>query len=134
MPVTADAYDPGCGTDGRCTPSGFIAKFSPTGTLLASTFFEGVRAVQLASDEKVVVIGTSWSRDFPLVDAPPHPRTPSLFFGLMYVSVFDKGLASLVRSGFVADQQYLPAQGILAVRDGFAFVAAQVGPQAGMSA
>ena len=108
---------------------GFDLSAACSGFLYALTV--GAQFIESGAHNKVVVIGASASRDFPLVDAPPRPRTP---FEVMYVSVFDNRLTSLVRSGFLSDQQYLPAQGVLAVRDGFGFVAAQLDPQAGMPA
>jgi hypothetical protein len=139
MLATAGAYDPGCGTDGACNGSfdAFITKFGPTGAVLASTFFggsefDGGRAVQLTAGGNLVVLGTTQSRDFPLVDASPSPRTPGINSEHTYLAVFDDGLTALVRSEFVVDQQFLPNVAVLAVRDGFGFVAGQVTPLTGM--
>ncbi len=140
MPATPGAYDQRCGTDEACNGSfdGFIVKFSPTGSLLASTFLGGSeldmgRAVELTSGGKVVALGTTQSRDFPLLNASPSPRTPGVNFEHTYVAVFDDRLTALTRSGFVVDEQFLPNVAVLAVRDGFWFVAGQVTPLTGMA-
>ena len=138
MPVTAGAVRPRCQAEGGFTCSdAFIAKFSSTGSLVASTFFGGIgtdysRGVQATSDGRVIVVGGTQSRDFPVVNASPSPRPPFVNAEQTYVSVLDDSLTRLMQSGFAGNQQFLPNGGLLALRDRFEFVAAQVTPASGL--
>jgi hypothetical protein len=140
MPVTTGALDARCGIDGACDGSmdAFVARFSATGALLASTYYGG-RGVDLGlgvlvrPDGRPVVLGSTQSPDFPLVDAvPPRRWSPSINFEHVFLSQFDAALQRVTRAEFVADEQYLPNIGRLAESGGFAHAVGQVFPRTGL--
>jgi hypothetical protein len=140
MPVTIGAIDQRCGVDGACDGSldGFVAKFNQTGALLASTYYGGRGVdvgldVRVRSDGRPVMLGSTQSPDFPLVDSvPPRRWTPSVNFAHVFLSQFDPSLQRVARSEFVADEQYLPNIGRLVASGGFAHTAGQVFPHTGL--
>ena len=141
MPVTAGAADTRCGSDGACDGSfdAFIARFSATGSLLASTFLGGSgldmgRAIAITPSGSVAALGTTQSADFSLTDPSASGRTPGVNFEHTYLAVFDDRLTTRTRALFVADQQFLPNVGLLASRSGFAYIAGQVTSFTGMPA
>jgi hypothetical protein len=140
MPVTVGASDTRCGGDGACNGSfdAFIAKFSPTGSLLASTFLGGGdldmgRAIAITRSGRIGALGTTQSADFPLTEPSASGRTPGVNVEHTYLALFDDGLMTQTRAMFVADQQYVPNVSVLTARQGFAFVAGQVTQSTGMA-
>lgn len=141
MPVTEGAIDTRCGSDGACDGSfdAFVAKFSPTGALLASTFYGGRaldlgRRVVIRPGGQVVIVGTSQSPDFPLIDAVASRRwTPGINFEHPFLAVLDDRLQRVTRSAFVLDEQYLPNVALLGASSGFAYVTGQVSPGTGLA-
>lgn len=129
MPSTTGAYQARCDPAGTCFDA-FVTKFSADGTLLASTFLGGTaldlgREVHVMADGRVVVLGTTQSPDFEVLEPSPIPRLPGVNAEHTFLTVFDSGLSRLLRSGYVGDRETIPNVGTLAVRDEFAFVAGQ---------
>src|SRR6185295_20362313 len=132
LPVTSGAVRLRCESEaGFGCFDAFITKFGPTGTMLASTFFGGI-GTDLGSDVRptaggrVIVFGSTQSRDFPVVNAPASPQVPQVNAEQLYLSVLNDTLTTAIKSGFVVDQRNQPNVGSLMVRDGFAFVAGQI--------
>lgn len=141
MPVTAGAIDSRCGSDGACDglSDAFVAKFTASGAPIASTYYGGAgldmgRRIAVQPSGQVLVVGTTQSPDFPLVNAQPSRRTPAVNFEHAFLAVFDDRLERVRRSGFVLDDQYLPNVAVLATGNGFAYVAAQVTGSTGLGA
>jgi uncharacterized repeat protein (TIGR01451 family) len=74
FPVTADAYDRGCGSDGACDVSyadAFLARLNATGTALVyGTYLGGSRddrgyEITLDGSSNVYIVGATNSADFP---------------------------------------------------------------------
>jgi hypothetical protein len=140
VPVSSAAHDTRCGNDGACDGSfdGFAATFDAAGSLLASTYLGGsgldtARAIRTAAGGRVVALVTTQSADYPLTEPSPSGRTPGVNREHTALTIFDSRLSAIVRSTVVADQQYLPNVGVLAVRQGFAFAAGQVTPFTGLA-
>lgn len=83
LPTTPGVFDPTCGTDGICDgvgplqvprSDGFIARYSldlqstVALTYLGGSYFESIRAVELAPDGSILVAGETASADFPTTD------------------------------------------------------------------
>jgi len=140
MPVTAGVFDTRCGGDGACNGSfdAFIAKFSATGSLLASTFLGGRdldmgRAIAITRSGRIGALGTTQSADFPVTEPSGSSRTPGVNVEHTYLALFDDSLTTQMRAMFIADQQYVPNVGVLTARQGFAYVAGQVTQSTGMA-
>lgn len=82
FPVTSDALDTTCGSDGFCNPNigdvsisqttdAFVTKIDPSGDLIYSTYLGGgesdhARAVAVDGVNSIYVAGATRSRDFPI--------------------------------------------------------------------
>jgi hypothetical protein len=141
MPVTTGAVDRRCGVDGACDGSvdAFVARFSAAGALLASTYYGGRGVdtglqVGVRADGRPILVGSTQSPDFPLIDAAPTRRgMPSVVFAHTFLAQFDAGLERVTRASFVADDQFTPNIGTMVESRGFALVAGQVFPQTGLT-
>lgn len=134
FPVTAGAFDTRC--DGPANPGAcfdaFVTRFTPTGAVLASTFFGGTvldNAWGIAVRPKgdVVLLGLAQSPDLPLVGGHPFERWHvSTNFAHSFLAVFDPQLTRVTRSIFVGSEQFLPSVPRFAVGGDFAYVSGQV--------
>jgi len=116
-PVTENAYDLTCGTDGNCNPgdeighiyyvpSIFISKLdSDLTTLIASTFFAGsktdiVYSLALDSGGNVYISGETNSIDFPTT---PRAYSETYNGGIRdaFISVFSSDLTTLLFSTYI---------------------------------
>lgn len=103
FPVTAGAYD----TSFNGVLDAFVAKLSPSGTLLYSTFFGGAeldraRAVLINQSGDVTVAGGSVSTDLPTT--PDAYRTVNAGARDAWVARFDSTLSSLQYSTFIGGE------------------------------
>ena len=84
-PVTADALDATCGSDGFCNPAisdvsisqnsdAFVTKLDPSGNMVYSTYLGGGesdhgRGIAVDGVSSIYVTGATFSRDFPITSA-----------------------------------------------------------------
>lgn len=142
MATTAGAADSGCGTDQQCnaTLDAFVAKFSATGEVLASTYYGGSgvdfgRGIAWRPNGQVLLLGGTQSADFPLVNSQPFQRWhPAVNFEHSFVATFDDRLSRVMRSAFVGDESYLPNVPRFVIRNEFTYVAGQVTTLTGATA
>jgi DNA-directed RNA polymerase subunit H (RpoH/RPB5) len=132
FPVTTGAFQTSHGGGGS---DPFVAKLSPTGTLLYATYLGGTDgANEQASDIAVgpngsaYVVGTTRSRNFPVANAlfPTHNG----FFsdtGLAFVAQLNPAGTELVYSTYLGNQSQSAGRGIAVDATGAAYVAGFAG-------
>ena len=139
MPVTEGAAVGRCGGASGCFDM-FVTKLSATGALLASSFYGGSaldlgRSIALDSEGEPVVLGTTQSADFPLVNAQRFARwTPAVNFEHTFLTVFGRQLERVPKATFVGDEHFLPNVAQFKIDGGYAYVAGQVTTFTGASA
>jgi hypothetical protein len=139
MIVTEGAAAPRCGSTIGCFDA-FVTKLDATGALLASSFYGGSaldtgRSIAIGPHGAAMMLGTTQSPDFPLVNARPFTRwTPAVNFEHTCLTVFNSRLEQVTNARFVGDERALPNVARFTIRDGFAYVAGQVTPSTGASA
>lgn len=131
MVITEGAAAPRCGSSSGCFDA-FVTKLSATGELIASSFYGGSgldigRSVAVGSQGEAIVLGTTQSADFPMVNGQRFVRwTPGVNFEHTFVTVFGRQLERVTSTAFVGDERYLPNVAVFKVNGGFAYVAGQV--------
>ena len=127
FPVTTGAFQTAHGGGGT---DAFVAKLSPTGTLIYATYLGGSDgAAELASDVAVgptgsaYVVGTTRSRNFPVANAlyPTHNGFYS-DTGLAFVAQLNPAGTELVYSTYLGNQSQSAGRGIAVDATGAAYV------------
>jgi len=116
VPTTPGAYDPTCGTDGRCNPTGafgipssdaFVSKLSDDlSQLLASTYLgssstDTAAGIGVDAAGNVVVVGQTQSTGFPVTPGAFQTYAWGLNLPVGFVSKLDGDLANLVASSLL---------------------------------
>ena len=131
MVITDGVAAPRCGSPSGCFDA-FVTKLSATGELIASSFYGGSaldlgRSIAIGPQGEAVLLGTTQSADFPLVNAQRFSRwTPAVNFEHTYLSIFGRQLERVMSASFVGDERFLPNVAQFTVNGGFAYVAGQV--------
>ena len=131
MVITDGVAAPRCGSTSGCFDA-FVTKLNATGELIASSFYGGSgldigRSVAVGAQGEAVVLGTTQSADFPLLNGQRFVRwTPGVNFEHTLMSGFGRQLERVTSTAFVGDERYLPNVAVFKVDDGFAYVAGQV--------
>ena len=99
---------------------------------IASSFYGGSqldlgRSIAVGPQGEAVVLGTTQSADFPVVNAQRFTRwTPGVNFEHTFLAVFGRQLERVTSAAFVGDERYLPNVALFKVNGGYAYVAGQV--------
>jgi len=101
----------------------FVAKFSPIGELLWSTFLGGSNwdtcyAIAVGSDDSCYVIGSTWSNDFPTLNA--YNSTFSGFHDVFITKFSSSG--SLLWSTYLGGNDYDHCRGVAVANDGSCYI------------
>ena len=114
LPVTTNAYDPSCGTDGACDPVGatnyptsdtFVARYSlDLQTTEALTYFGGSGGdspadIKIDADSNIVVAGNSSSTDLPTSSNGFDRTLNGKSSG--YIAKFNSDLSSLLYGSYI---------------------------------
>ena len=118
LPVTFNAYDSDCGTDGLCNPRGstnyltadvFLGKYSlDLLTTEALTYFGGpgtelANDIEIDSADNIIILGSVFAEDLPVSDN----AFDSSFNGGMdaFISKFDSDLSTLIYSSYIGGME-----------------------------